>query len=287
MVRLFCGTLSLGAVLLWLAGCQSIPNPWQGLPPPATLLSRAEPVWEHVAARRQAFGTLRGLAHVELRAGIRNVSLDDAVVVLQRFEAIRLEGYGPVSQLLFLLIADTHQLALYAPQEGRLLTGAASAENLMRLFGIALTPTALQYVLLGDVPLATLPSAGEFAYRARDNLYLWKGQVPAQPQSYQIWFEPYDLQPVRFEMADATGQLVLQVWYEDFQRLQGFMMPYRITLIQPAVGRRVVWQYKAAVEINASLSQERFRMPALPVGTARVAIEDLPAPEADTLPHIW
>ena len=285
MVRLFCSTLSLGAVLLWLAGCQSIPNPWQSLPPPATLLSEAAPVWEHVAARRQVFDTLRGLARVDLRAGIRNATLDDAVVVLQRFDAIRLEGYGPVSQLLFLLIADTHQLSLYAPQEGRLLTGAASAENLMRLFGIALTPTALQYILMGDVPLVTLPSAGEFAYRARANLYLWQGQVPPAPQSYRIWFEPYDLHPVRFEIEDAGRQLVLQVWYEDFQRLNGFLVPYRITLVQPAVGRRVVWHYKE-VQLNTGLTQALFRM-RVPAGTARVAIEELPAPEADTLPRIW
>src|SRR5215472_18418899 len=154
MVRLVCGTLSLGTVLLWLAGCHSIPNPWQGLPPPATLLSEAAPVWEHLAARRQALDNLRGLAHVELRAGIRNATLDDAVVVLQRFEAIRLEGIGPVGQPLFLLIADSNQLSFYDPQAGRLLTGAASAENLLRLFGIALTPMTLQYVLMGDVPLA-------------------------------------------------------------------------------------------------------------------------------------
>jgi outer membrane lipoprotein-sorting protein len=286
MVRLFCGTLSLGAVLLWLAGCQSIPNPWQGLPPPTTLLSRAEPVWEQVAARRQAFDPLSGLARVDLRAGIRNATLDDAVVVLQRFDAIRLEGYGPGIQLLFLLIADKHQLSLYAPQEGRLLTGAASAENLMRLFGIALTPTALQYILMGDVPLVTLPSAGAFAYRARENLYLWQGQVPPAPQSYRIWFEPYHLQPVRLEMEDPGGQLVLQVRYEDFQRLNGFMMPYRITVVQPAVGRRVVWQYKEKVELNVGLTQEPFRM-RVPPGTAQVAIENLPAPEANALPRIW
>src|SRR5215471_21078559 len=266
MVRLFCGTLSLSMVLLWLAGCQSIPNPWKGLPPPATLLSKAEPIWEHLAARRQAFDTLRGLARVELRASPRNGTLDDAVVMLRRFEAIRLEGYGPLNQLLFLLIADKQQLSLYAPQEGRLLTGAASAENLMRLFGIALTPTALQYILMGDVPLVTLPTAGEFAYQARENLYLWQGQIPPAPQSYRIWFEPYDLQPVRFEMEDLRGQLVLQVQYEDFQRLDGFMMPYRITVVQSAVGRRVVWQYKEALELNASLSQERFHMPTPPVG---------------------
>src|SRR5215471_14048261 len=219
MVRLVCGTLSLGTVLLWLAGCHSIPNPWQALPPPATLLSEAAPVWEHLAARRQALDNLRGLAHVELRAGIQHATLDDAVVVLRRFEAIRLEAIGPVGQPLFLLIADAHQLSLYTPQEGRLLTGAASADNLMRLFGIALTPTALEYILMGDVPLVTLPTAGALAYRARENLYLWQGQVPPEPQSYRIWFEPYDSQPVRFEIEDAGGQLVLQVRCEDFQRL--------------------------------------------------------------------
>lgn len=285
MARLVCGTLSLGTVLLWMAGCHSIPNPWQGMPPPATLLSGAAPVWERLAARRQALHSLRGLAHVDLQAGIRHATVDDMVVVLQRFEAIRLEGIGPVGQPLFLLIANAHELSLYAPQEGRLLTGAASAENLMRLFGIALTPTALEYILAGDVPLVTLPTAGAFAYRARENLYLWQGQIPPEPQSYRIWFEPYDLQPVRFEMEDVGGQLVLQVWYEDFQPLNEFRVPYRITVVQPAVGRRVVWQYQE-VQLNTGLTQALFRM-RVPAGTAREAIEELPAPEADALPRIW
>ncbi len=285
MVRLLCGVLSLGTLLLWCVGCQSISNPWQGLPPPATLLSRAEPVWEHLAARRQTLDNLKGLARVQLRASIRDATLEDAVVVLQRFEAIRLEGIGPVGQPLFLLIADAQQLSLYAPQEGRLLTGVASAENLLRLFGIAVTPTALQYVLAGDVPLATLPTTGEFVYRSRDNLYLWKGQVSSQPQVYRIWFEPYDLQPVRFEMEDFGGQLVLQIWYEEFQRFNGFMVPYRITLLQPQVGRRVVWQYKE-VQLNAGVTPALFRM-RVPMGTTRVKLEDLPEPEADTLPRLW
>jgi outer membrane lipoprotein-sorting protein len=284
MARLVCGALSLG-MLLWLAGCHSIPNPWQELPPPPTPLSSAVPVWEHLAARRQALNNLKGLAQVRLRGSVRDAILDDAVIVLQDFEAIRLEGIGPVGQPLFLLIADSHQLSFYDPQEGRLLTGAASAENLLRLFGIALTPMTLQYVLMGDVPLATLPTAGAFTYRRRENLYLWQGQAPSQPQSYRIWFEPYDLHPVRFEMEDAGGQPVLQVWYEEFQRFNGFMMPYRITLVQPTVGRRVVWQYKDA-QLNAGVAPALFRM-RVPVGTTRVAIEDLPKPEGGTLPSIW
>jgi Domain of unknown function (DUF4292) len=285
MARLVCGALSLGTLLLWLAGCHSIPNPWQELPPPPAPLSSAAPVWEHLTARRQALNNLKGLAQVRLRGSVRDAILDDAVVVLQGFEAIRLEGIGPVGQPLFLLIADAHQLSFYAPQEGRLLTGAASAENLLRLFGIALTPMTLQYVLMGDVPLATLPSAGAFTYQRRENLYLWQGQTPSQPQSYRIWFEPYDLHPVRFEMEDAGGQLVLQVWYEAFQRFNGFMMPYHITLMQPTVGRRVIWQYKEA-QFNAGVAPTLFRM-RVPVGTSRMSIEELPKPEGATLPSIW
>lgn len=271
--------------LVVLAGCRSLPNPWQALPPPATVLTSAEPIWEQMAARRLAFDNLKGQARVQLHVDIRHATLDDAVVILQRFEALRFEGIGPMNQPLFLLIADTQQLSLYAPQEGRLLTGAASAENLMRLFGIALTPTALHYVLIGDVPLAVLPRGGEFTYRARDNLYFWRGFMPAERQLYRIWFEPYALSPVRFEMADASGQLVLRVRYEEFQRLDALQVPYRITVEQPMLGRRVVWQYQE-VQLNTSVPPALFRM-RVPVGTARLAIEDLPAPEAGTLPRIW
>ena len=60
MARLVCSALSLGTLLLGLAGCHSISNPWQTLPPPPTPLSSAAPVWEHLAARRQALDNLKG-----------------------------------------------------------------------------------------------------------------------------------------------------------------------------------------------------------------------------------
>ena len=75
-------------------------------------------------------------------------------------------GLGPLGQPLFLLIADARQLLSTPLRRAACWTGAASAENLLRLFGIAVTPTALQYVLTGDVPLATLPTTGEFVYRS-------------------------------------------------------------------------------------------------------------------------
>lgn len=286
MERLIRGVLNLSLVLLCLAGCQSVPpNPWQTLPPPPQPLTHAAPVWEQIRLRRQALDNLRGLARAQLQVATRQATIENMALVQQRFTSLRLEGLGPLNQPLFLLIADAQQLALYAPQEGRLLTGAASAENMARLFGIAVTPLSLQYVLAGDVPLSTLPTDGALRYTRRENLYLWQGQAPGQPLTYRLWFEPYDFHPVRCEVEDLGGQVVLQIWYEQFRRFDGVMMPYRLVLAQPKVGRRVVWEYQD-LQRNSPVPPGLFQLRP-PAGVTRVAIEDLLEPEADRLPRIW
>ena len=286
MVRLSRSVLRWSVLLLCLTGCQSLPiNPWASLPPPPSPLTSVAPVWEHLQTRRQTLDNLRGLARARLQVSTRDATLEEAVIVLQRFESLRLEGLGPLNQPLFLLIADAQRLALYAPQERRLLRGEASAENMTRLFGIAMTPSALQYVLAGDIPLHALPTVGTFAYQRRENLYFWQGQVPGQPLTYRMWFEPYDLHPVRFEADNIEGRLLLQIWYEDFRRVQGFRVPYRITLVQPIVGRQVVWEYRD-VELNVQVLPSLFNM-LVPAGTTQVEVESLLEPEADRLPRIW
>lgn len=286
MVRLIRDALRLGAVVLWLAGCQSIPsNPWQSLPPPPQPLTTAAPVWAQVHARRQALENLRGLARAQLQVATRQATIEEMAVVQQRFTSLRMEGLGPLNQPLFLLIADPHRLELYAPQEGRLFSGVSSAENMARLFGIAVTPTSLQYVLAGDVPLSTLPSEGTLVYKRRENLYFWEGQPPGQRVTYRFWFEPYDYHLVRGEIDDPEGKVLLHISYEQFQRFDGVLMPYRIILEQPQAGRRVVWEYQD-VQRNSPVSATLFQLRP-PPSVTRVAIEDLLEPEADRLPRLW
>ncbi|MGE3539402.1 MAG: hypothetical protein AB7N91_18460 [Candidatus Tectimicrobiota bacterium] len=286
MVRLpRLGARSLWVFLLWLAGCQSMPNPWQALPPPSIVLTEAQPVWERLTTRRQQFENLKGLARVQLQAGTRRADLEDMAIVLRHFEALRLEGLGPVMQPLFLLLADAQHLTLYAPQDGRLLSGAPSAENLLRLFGLAMAPQALQYVLVGDVPWPTLPTGGHFVYERRENLYRWQGTLHEPGRHGRVWFEPYDWRPVRFVIEEPPGHLILQGWYEDFIQVRDFSLPGRITLSQPDAGRKVIWQYRD-VQVNPGVTPALFRL-RVPPGTERLMIEDLPTPEADTLPRLW
>jgi outer membrane lipoprotein-sorting protein len=271
MVRLNSGALSLCGFLLVLAGCRTTLGPWADLPPPTSILSTAEPVWQQLARRRHSFRNLKGLARVRFSTTTQNISVEEMVVVLQGFDAMRLEGIGPLGQPLFLLITDGQRFSLYTPQDARLVSGTASAQNLSRLFGMALAPAVLQYLLLGDVPLATLPEGGRLAYVSHSNLYLWEGRAPGQFQDYRIWFEPYRLQPVRVEVTQPYGDPVLQVQYEDFQPFGADSLPHRITIEQPLAGRRVVWHY-TDVRLNPGVSPALFRMRA-PVGTERIELD--------------
>jgi hypothetical protein len=199
------------------------------------------------------------------------MAFDEVAVVLDRFEALRLEGIGPLGQPLFLLIADQRRFAFYTPQEQRLVSGTASAQNLERTFGLALAPEALQYILSGDIPLVTFPASGQLTYRRRDNLYVWAGQGTEPAGYYRIWFEPYHLQPVRFEAEDRFGKVVLRVEYEDFRQLDGFILPYHITAVQSLANHRVVWHY-SEVKLNTHVAPALFRM-RVPAGTKQVELE--------------
>ncbi|MEE8304337.1 MAG: DUF4292 domain-containing protein [Candidatus Tectomicrobia bacterium] len=272
MVRLSYGVLSFCSLLcLLLAGCRTTYGPWEKRPPPTTILSTAEPVWQQLVARRHVFQNLKGLARVRFVTPEQGITVDDMVVVLQGFDALRLEGIGPLGQPLFLLVSDGLRFSLYAPREARLISGTASAENFSRLFGLALEPATLQYVLAGDVPLPEPPASGTFTYLPARNLYVWKGQDPEHLEDYQIWFEPYDLNPVRFEVEHPPGEVILRVQYERFQRLHNLTFPYRITIEQPLAERRVVWHY-SEVQLNVEVSPTLFRV-SVPTGTERIELD--------------
>lgn len=268
MMRLLCSALSLGAVLWLVAGCRGSLHP---SPPAAALLSSVDPIWQHLQVRRATYANLKGLARLQLHTPQGGSSLDSVAVVLERFEALRLEGLGPFGQAVFLLVSDGQRFSFYLPHERRVLSGPVSTQQFVRLFGLLVAPRMLPYLFVGDVPLQTFPEDGRFRYLEADNLYLWEGDASQELWSYRIWFDPYRLLPVRFDLITPANEVVLQVTYEDFRRVDGVTLPYRITLMQPAVARHVVWHY-SEVRINTDVAPALFHL-RLPPGVERVEIE--------------
>jgi outer membrane lipoprotein-sorting protein len=233
------------------------------------LLSSAAPIWQHLRVRRTTYENLKGLAQLHLHTPQGSGTVNDVVVVLERFDGVRLEGIGPLGQALFLLVSDGHRFSLYFPQERRVISGPTSTQQL--LLGLQVAPKLLPYLLVGDVPLTTLPETGRLSYLGQEEAYLWEGDDPQEPWHYRIWFDPYRLLPVRCELATLAGEIVLQVTYADFRHLDGLTLPYQITLTQPSADREVQWSY-SEVQINAGVTSTLFHL-RLPPGVERVELE--------------
>ena len=276
MGRLSRNTISLALSLFLLSGCGSLrlwlssqPDP----PSPLPASVAAEPFWKQLAERRNALENLKGLAQVQARTDKGSAALDDVVVVVRHAEALRLEGIGPFGQPLFLFITDGEWLALHMFRNNRLTVGRASARNLERLFGIAVPPESLLRTLLGDIPLDPLPTSGDLAYQEDERLYLWESTQPAPDPNYRVWFDPQGLHPVRFEMEEAAGSVVMRVTYGDFQRYGDILLPARIDVVEPTTQRQAIWRY-TDVQLNTEVSADLFRVQPSPQTEVLVLKED-------------
>ena len=246
-------------LLVWMGGCQGVLAPRGPAPQARDALSTTAPIWQHLANRRLKYRNLKGLAQLRLRLATGRGVLDNTVVVLDRFDRIRFEGFGPFGQLFFLLVSSEDRFALYLPHEGRMVTGTSSPQQFARFFGLAVAPEVLPHLLVGDLPFDSWPEAAALTYITDEDLYFWQGRVPQQSGSYRVWVEPSRLLPVRVEQLDTADRVQLRVLYEDFQALGSFVLPYRITLIQPETEQRVVWHY-SDVELNAGVAPDLFQV---------------------------
>lgn len=271
MMRLSVGVRSVSIFLgLLLTACSAQQGLWERRTPPTKILSTAQPAWRYLAARRRHFRNLKGLARVRFESPEQHMTIGSMVAVIRGADALRLEGVGPLGQPLFLMVAHETRLLLYMPRQARLISGTASAENASRLFGLAVAPAVLRYVLIGDVPLAQLPTTGDFKYLPDRHLYVWSGRDPEQLYAYRVWFEPDGLNPVRFEMAQPPIGVVLRVQYEDFRRLHQMTVPYHITIEQPLTEHRVVWYYRE-IQLNGEAPASLFQITP-PSGTERIEL---------------
>ena len=270
MKSLFYSIISLSLILM-VQACRGTLPQQERTAPPQPLLTTAAPIWQQLTLRREAYHSLKGLAQLRLRTTNGKGTIDNTVVVLENFDAVRLEGIGPFGQPLFLLVSDADRFSFFLPRERRVISGPSSTEQLTEHFGLSVAPKLLPYLLLGDLPFLTLPEAGALIYQAQEQRYFWEGAGPYQAQVYRIWFDPDHLLPVRFELANFSGQTLLHVTYEDFHRLGGFTLPYRITIVQPRTEQRVVWRY-TDVELNTRVSPRLFQM-RIPPGIERVEVQ--------------
>jgi len=136
------------------AGCAAARLPGLEGPPAGAALRTA--LLDGLAEREAAVQALRGTATVTVTARGERRRFREAFA-LQAGGRLRLEQYEWTGLPAMILASDGEAVAVHLPFARQFLQGRATAENLGRLAGLPVAPTALTRLLLGLPPLRVDP----------------------------------------------------------------------------------------------------------------------------------
>jgi len=269
MSRVRIGGVSL---VLWLgvAACATrLPPP----APPDALLQRpsTEAILHTFDRRWQAVQDLRALARVSVTSAKGRYSTRETFL-WRRPATLRLETLGVFGQPAMALVADAEHAAIYYPQQGLVLQGAATAANLSRFIGLPLEVEDVVRVLAGQIePGDKHPWARVHDQMDRDeHLLRFVGEGGTLVQD--AWVDSEQLLPRRVIRYTNGGEPAVDVRYTDFRPLtEGFPFPFSLVIWLPRVETELHIQF-TAVDLNPGLAPSLFRLTP-PEGTRVVPLE--------------
>lgn len=110
----------------------------------------AGPIVTVLQQRRQAFTGMKAVARVETERKGRKRVYESVAILQQRFDKLRIEGYGPLGESLFALVWDgTDVLVRKAGESEPMKVGQFGLE---RIIGVPLSPADLCSILSGNLP---------------------------------------------------------------------------------------------------------------------------------------
>lgn len=224
-----------------------------------------------LAEREAAVRTLRGTATVTVSAHGQRRRFREAFA-LEAGGRLRLEQYEWTGLPTMILASDGEVVAVHLPLARQFLRGRATPENLGRLAGLPVAPTALTRLLLGLPPLRVDP--GRVAV-------LGASGAPGGPALTLISEEDGAAQALRFapdtfllqegELYEG-GRPILRFRFGPAEPLDGVPVPRALTLWNLPDGAEVAVAFQA-LELNAPLATGLFSLP--PPADAGVSIVDV------------
>lgn len=219
----------------------------------------AGPLVRSLEEQRAAFASLKTLARVQTeRAGRRRV-YESVAIVQQGFDRLRVEGYGPLGEVLFSLVWDgAARTVLLSDGTGVRTLGEAGLERIM---GISLPPGDLCALLAGSSPRlsgAALTEAGcspdgRCAVDLIDGSARWRVHGQRSSGASDGGFRIASVE--RYQ----GGSLVLIARYEGAAGDGGYPLPARVVVQNPDRRVTLTIDYLDA-EVNVPLDSGAFSM---------------------------
>lgn len=110
----------------------------------------AEPVVTALQQRRRSFTGMKAVARVETERKGRKRAYESVAILQQRFDKLRVEGYGPMGESLFALVWDGKDVLVRKAGESEPVK--VGQFGLERIMGVPLSPADLCSILSGNIP---------------------------------------------------------------------------------------------------------------------------------------
>lgn len=261
--------LLLSALLLAACGPSHVKPPVDGPATAAELMARA-------ALARGSLTALSAEARVEYY-GKHGVRKGDMVVVAERPGRVRFEALSPSGDTLAVLVSDGSRFTSFQRGQRECHTGPACPRNVGRLLPIALPPTAVVAVLLGEAP--QLPHRTEsLRFDSESGRYELTLADPESGILQRIEYEPTDL-AVRKVTVFRDEHLLFRIAYDRLQKVGDLRLPRRVSFRMPMGDVDLSLAYRDWERDPADLDPSLFHFDC-PEGTRRLTLpcDDPPPP---------
>ena len=156
------------------------------------------------------------------------------------------------------LVSHNNDLSVYFPLEGKFLRTTATRKNFYRWTGVDLGQEQVIKILLGITPLTGYSEKVRGIYRPDEGIYLL--QIESKEGiSEEIWIEAERFIPIRSLLFNSEGELILDVTYGRFTRVQNYLLPFTIHISLPKEDTEVKVAYQK-VSINQHLPDDIFKL---------------------------
>lgn len=246
------------AIVLFGTACRHATCPAQLVRDPAAVLAS-----QH--ARAERVKSLRAEAKIDQR-GRKGRIKGRVLMFVERPDRVRFDAmtqFGPA----LVLTSDGSSLALSDFKENRYFTGAACAENIARLVGVALDGDEVASVLLGDSPL--LEAGSDMLRCSGEGSYVMERRAASgerQELEFEIHPDDFDAPPqeqrltlARVSVWNARGARLYRVRYEDYKTVGAgaARLPFTVRIDDFENDSDAILRFQS-IDVNVRVPAEAF-----------------------------
>lgn len=222
------------------------------------ILTSTGDILNQLEKRKDDFKDLRAWASLSFQSEDESYSFQEALL-LQVPAHIRMEILSPFGNPVVLMVANENNFSIFDMNRKKFYQGRASQENLYRFLQLPLKPEDLINLLSGNIPHLDSDAPVKEVVISNKKVYLLEGSDDHYLGKWRMWIDSQNYVPLRVALFSLDGEVLYDVYYEDFQSVNDYRFPGELTILMPSEGKKLSLKYKT-ITLNQGIPVDVFQL---------------------------